>query len=215
MHPSRVSQLGTNDVAATNSIEPPVSAILTPEPQQSPLTRPVAMSLSENAPSTLARFPAAMHPDRIALLSAHNRPSPAVSPIRSLPITFDDSQPLPLPEELLIERSPLLPTFPSGMDVSAPPPNGPIFFDSDQPHTPTTEVHNDRNQTPNQSKAYQKRKAYEVPLLPAPPKTSKIQKFETPGVSRIIHFWIFGSGSGLCYHLILLFFCNCRSFVLS
>jgi hypothetical protein len=71
------------------------------------------------------------------------------------------------------------------MDVSAPPPNGPTFFDSDQPHTPTTEVHNDRNQTPNQSKAYQKRKAYEVPLLPAPPKTSKIQKFETPGVSRI------------------------------
>lgn len=175
MHPSRVAQLGANNPAIITNTEPPVLADLTSGPLRGLPTRPVAMSRSESAPSIITQFPAGMHPDRIALLSAHDRPSPTVSSTRPpLLATPDDSQPHQLLGEPSVERPSSLPTSPSGTDAAGLLLNAPTF-NSNHQHTPT-EVHNNPNQRPNWGGGAQKRKASEILLPPNPPKSPKVQK---------------------------------------
>jgi hypothetical protein len=89
IHPSRLARLRTDvfDPAFTNNSELPAVANPTVGPPQSLPTRSVSMSRSESAPI----IPTGMHPDRIPLLSAHDRPpstSTSTAPEVLLPGSF-------------------------------------------------------------------------------------------------------------------------------
>lgn len=93
VHPSRLARSGTDAFdAAFNNSESPVVANPTPEPSRSLSTCPTSMSRSESA----VLIPTGMHPDRIALLSAHDRPPPTNTSTQLPPHASDDDLQLPL-----------------------------------------------------------------------------------------------------------------------
>jgi len=123
VHPSRVSQSETNGSSPViTNPEPPVIITPSPRPRSSAPVQPAPISRSESTSPILTRPPAGMHPDRIALLSASNRPLSAVTPtqLRSHATPEGSQQRLPL-EELLADRSQSLPIFFSGTNATVPP----------------------------------------------------------------------------------------------
>ena len=201
MPPSRIVQLERDAFSPTivNNSEPPVFATHSSGPRSSTLTRPMPTSRSESTFSIHTQTPVGTHPDRITLLSVHDKPLSTVALTKLPPRTTSDSQQDPFLDERLVDRSRSLPTFPLETTAIVPPRNGPIpsssritlddvtasttpglpslvsfntLSNSDNQHAPAHTPRNP-NQSPNQGKGGQKRKATEVFPLPKPPKPPK------------------------------------------
>ena len=207
IRPSGIAQLETNGYSPiiTNP-EPSVAITPSPRPRSSTPVQPLLMSRSESTSSILTRLPPGMHPDRIALLSASNRPSSAVTSTKlQSHATPDGSQQRLPPGELLADRSQSLPVFFSGANDVVSPRDGPTtsssritlddvttsrtpvfppltsfttISDPDNRHI-HTQSHRNPNRNPNlggMGMGDRKRRASESFLPPRPPKPPKMHK---------------------------------------
>lgn len=205
-YPSRLAQLEAKALSPATNNSPPVFTTPTPKPQ------PVPIAHFESASSTPTKPPAGMHLERTVSLSVGDRPLSKFTPTQPPPhASLNDSQQHPPSEQLSVNPSRSLLTFPSGANAIALPRNGlipsssrvtlddlvvspvsgspnpvssPTYFESSNQRLPA-HPHENPNRSSNQDrrdKAAQKRKAFEV-SSPRPPKPPKMPKVEK-GKSR-------------------------------